>query len=102
MTWSSEWTHERGQGCAAESQSRATIENGESPTSSGIALESPIGRESQSHLVIVALNQQELVWLRPEEVQEIETLRRNCGKAQRKRNESCLQNQGPESRRSYQ
>ena len=102
MTWSLGWAHERGQGCTAELQSRATIKNGESPTSSGIMLELLIGRELRSHLVVVALNRQELVWLRPEEVQEIETLRRDCGKAQRKRNESCLQNQGPESRRSYQ
>ena len=85
----------------AESQSRATIENGESPTSSGIALESLIGQESRSHLVVVALNRQELVWLHPEEVQEIKTLRRDCGEARRKRNESCSQNRGPESRRSY-
>ena len=89
MTWSSGWAHERGQGCAAELQSHATIENGESPTSSGIALESLISRESRSHLVVVALNRQELAWLCPEEVQEIETLRRDCGKARRKRNESC-------------
>ena len=77
MTWSLGWAHEQGQGCAAESQSRATIENGESPTSLGIVLESLIGRELWLHLVIVALNRQELVWLRPEEVQEIETLRRD-------------------------
>ena len=102
MTWSSEWTHERGQGCAAESQSRATIENGESPTSSGIALESPIGRELRSHLVVVALSRHEIAWLRPEKVQEGETLRRACGEARRKRNESCSRNRGPESRRSYQ
>ena len=102
MTWSSEWTHERGQGCAAESQSRATIGNGESPTSSGIALESPIGRESRSHLVVVALSRHEIAWLRPEKVQEGETLRRACGEARRKRNESCSRNRGPESRRSYQ
>ena len=102
MTWSSGWAHERGQGCAAESQSRATIENGESPTSSGIALESPIGRESRSHLVVVALSRHEIAWLRPEKVQEGETLRRACGEARRKRNESCSRNRGPESRRSYQ
>ena len=101
MTWSSEWTHERGQGCAAESQSRATIENGESSTSSGIALESPIGRKSQSHLVVVALSRHEIAWLRPEKVQEGETLKRVCGEARRKRNESCSRNRGPESRRSY-
>ena len=102
MTWSSGWTHERGQGCAAKSQSRTTIENGESPTSSGIALESPIGRESRSHLVAVALSRHEIAWLRPEKVQEGETLRRVCGEARRKRNESCSRNRGPESRRSYQ
>ena len=106
MTWSSEWTHERGQGCAAESQSRATFENGEPPTSSGIALESPIGRESRSHLVVVALSRHEIAWLRPEKVQEGETLRRACGEARRKRNESCSRNRGRnrglESRRSYQ
>ena len=102
MTWSSGWAHERGQGCAAESQSRATIENGESPTSSGIALESPIGRESRSHLVVVALSRHEIAWLRPEKVQEGETLRRACGEAQRKRNESCSRNRRPGSRRSYQ
>ena len=101
MTWSSEWTHERGQGCAAESQSRATIENGESPTSSGIALEWPIGRKSRSHLVVVALSRHEIAWLRPEKVQEGETLRRACGEARRKRNESCSRNRGPGSRRSY-
>ena len=102
MTWGSGWAHERGQGCAAESQSRATIENGESSTSSGIALESPIGRKSQSHLVVVALSRHEIAWLRPEKVQEGETLRRVCGEARRKRNESCCsRNRGPESRRSY-
>ena len=101
MTWSSGWAHERGQGCAAESQSRATIGNGESPTSSGIALESPIGRESRSHLVVVALSRHEIAWLRPEKVQEGETLRRACGEARRKRNESRSRNRGPESRRSY-
>ena len=98
MTWSSGWAHERGQGCAAESQSRATIENGESSTSSGIALESPIGRKSQSHLVVVALSRHEIAWLRPEKVQEGETLRRVCGEARRKRNESCSRNRGPELR----
>ena len=102
MTWSSGWAHERGQGCATESQSRATIENGESPTSSGIALESPIGRESRSHLVVVALSRHEIAWLRPEKVQEGETLRRACGEARRKRNESCSRNRRPGSRRSYQ
>ena len=106
MPWSSGWAHERGQGCAAESQSRATIENGESSTSSGIALESPIGRKSQSHLVVVALSRHEIAWLRPEKVQEGETLRRACGEARRKRNESCSRNRGRnrglESRRSYQ
>ena len=91
----------RGQGCAAESQSHATIENGESPTSSGIALESPIGRESRSHLVVVALSRHEIAWLRTEKVQEGETLRRACGEARRKRNESCSRNRGPGSRRSY-
>ena len=89
MTWSSGWAHERGQGCAAESQSRATIENGESPTSSGIALESPIDRESRSHLVAATLNQQEIAWLRLEEVQEGETLGRACSEVRCKRNELC-------------
>ena len=101
MTWSLGWTHERGQGCVAESQSRTTIENGESPTSSRITLESLIGRESRSHLVVVALSRHEIAWLRPEKVQEGETLRRACGEARRKRNESCSRNRGPESRRSY-
>ena len=89
MTWSLGWAHEQGQGCVAESQSCATIENGESLTASGIALELPIGWELQSHLVIVALNRQGLAWLCPEEVQEIETLRRDCSEARRRRNESC-------------
>ena len=102
MTWSSGWAHEQGQGCAAESQSRAPIENGESSTSSGIALESPIGRKSQSHLVVVALSRHEIAWLRPEKVQEGETLRRVCGEARRKRNESCSRNRRPGWRRSYQ
>ena len=85
----------------AESQSCTTIENGKSPSSLGIALESPISRGLRSHLVVVALNQQEIAWLRPEKVQEGETLRRACGEARRKRNESCSRNRGPESRRSY-
>ena len=67
----------------------------------GIALESPIGRKSQLHLVVVALSRHEIAWLRPEKVQEGETLRRVCGEARRKRNESCSRNRGPESRRSY-
>ena len=40
----------------AESWSCATSENSKSPASLGIRLESPIGQESELHLVAVALN----------------------------------------------
>ena len=81
MTWNLRRAHKQGQGCTAKSQSCTTIKNGGSLTSSGIALESLVSRESQSRLVIVALNRQAIAWLRPEEVQEIESLRRACGEA---------------------